>query len=192
LKNLYNRHGYLTRELMLEQNGALAGPSSYQSHFGSLMKAYKLVGYEPPSKRSLIVERNQATWTEQNLLAQRLSAMFPSHVLLSRRKQCERPLLKLDTGQIITILTCRSYKTPSGRTRWLVNRRQLHPDATLALIALYDVTNQSLSTFALCRTQDLPPTMCRFQKEGPVWSAAVKLPDLFTFYENAQRLSTNG
>jgi DNA invertase Pin-like site-specific DNA recombinase len=186
LKKLYSDNGRLSREIILNQG--IGGASTFGSRFGSLQSAYSLVGYEPARKRFLATASHSITWAELNSLANRICSIFPSRVQVCRSKQCESPLLKLDTGETMAILTCRSYSTNVNRLQWKACRKQIDATAPLVLMALFDRDNKSLATFFLVLSQSIPATFHKFRKDHPLIKTAVNLPDLFTLYESAQIL----
>jgi DNA invertase Pin-like site-specific DNA recombinase len=186
LRKIYKANGRITRKLML--HSPVAGPSTYQSRFGSLKEAYKRVGYEAPLKTWLANAGHTVTWNAETDLASRICSIFPSRVTVSRNKDCERPVLKLDTGECISILTCRSSRTKSGHPRWITYPHQISAKACLVLIAMFDSANRELASFAIIRTKDIPPATSKVRKDGPLMKKARKIPDLFYFYEAAQIL----
>ena len=186
LKELYRKHGKITRKLML--NSRIGGPSTYSARFGSLINAYRLVGYEAPKRYVETVEHTRSTWAEEQSLANSICSIFPSRVTLLRRKECEAPILLLDTGTTVTIRTCRSYTLQTGRKQWKASIWQRRFDADLVLLALYDSVNSHLSTFYLTFKSCIPPGFYKFRKEHPVVKNAVRLKDLFRFYETALTL----
>jgi hypothetical protein len=60
LRNLLARHGYLTATL-IEQKKTMPAVQTYSNHFGSLLNAYKLIGYEydlhAPCSRQRLLRR---------------------------------------------------------------------------------------------------------------------------------------
>jgi DNA invertase Pin-like site-specific DNA recombinase len=50
LRTIWREHGYLTQELLSGIKGA-PSPNSYCIHFGSISRAYQLIGYEPDPAR---------------------------------------------------------------------------------------------------------------------------------------------
>jgi DNA invertase Pin-like site-specific DNA recombinase len=189
LKTLYQKHGHLNRDLMLHSK--VGGPSTYASRFGSLIEAYRQVGYEPPKATVLSNDAQRATWAEVQSLATRICAMFPSLITITRSKECEHPTLRMNTGETISIRTCRAQQSPSGRPLWRASTWQRRSSANLVLLSLFNSTNRELITFYLVRSSLIPERFYKFRKEHPLLKRAAKLPDLFRFYDTAQELLRN-
>lgn len=186
LKDLYTRHGKLNRNLML--HSAVGGPSTYASRFGSLIEAYRRVDYEASRHTVLSNEMQRDSWVAIETLASQICSIFPSRVSVSRNKSCEHPLLRLDNGATVSIRTCRSYETQNPRPQWRASAWQRQHRSDLVLLALFDSTNRHFRTFYLVRSTLIPARFYKFRKEHPLLKSALKLPDLFRFYDAARSL----
>jgi hypothetical protein len=86
LRRALIRHGYLNHKLVKE-SADLPDPASYAYHFGSLGRAYALVGYVPEGRQATMIKRKTrwATPDEADILAGQADARFSDgHVSRSR------------------------------------------------------------------------------------------------------------
>lgn len=130
LEKLLKRHGSLSG-LIIDEASDCPSSSAFQTRFGSLLRAYSLVGYTPERDYSY-VEANQ-----------RLRAMHPDVVrstiegiaALGASASLDESGLLLVNGEFsVSIVVVRCFRTPAGSLRWKVRLdRGLDPDITVAV-----------------------------------------------------------
>lgn len=77
LRDAFIRHGYLSHKLV-KQSADLPDPASYAYRFGSLARAYALVGYVPEGRQATMIRRKTrwATPREADMLVAQASSRF--------------------------------------------------------------------------------------------------------------------
>jgi DNA invertase Pin-like site-specific DNA recombinase len=95
-------------------------PSTYRLRFGSLRRAYELVGYGKPEDFGLSLDIRRRTQALREQLINQLQATFPEEVRILGRGGRQRSLLQLD-GFTISVRTARSDQTATGILKWIVD-----------------------------------------------------------------------
>lgn len=138
LKAVLDQHGTLSAALIDNTDG-MPGSSSYQSRFGSLVKAYQAIGYVP-DRDYRYIEVNQHLRTLRppfvDDVAQKLEEMGAT---ISRREGTGQLLINGEYTAEIVFTRCS--QTPAGTLHWLINLdHESTPDITV--VVRMDSTNQ--------------------------------------------------
>jgi hypothetical protein len=131
LRSLYQGRGYLSGVLIDETDG-MPSSSVYSHRFGSLVRAYSLVGFAP--------DRDYA-YLEINKLLRRLHPEIMQRTeadIVALGAQVERDpatdLLRINEEFTASIVLSRCWRTPAGSRRWKVRLdTSLCPDITVAV-----------------------------------------------------------
>ncbi len=202
LEIILERHTRLSDEELLdrlralcERTGALSGfiidetegmPSStiYRSRFGSLVRAYQLVGYEP--------ERDYA-FIEINRALRRLHPQIVADVVASLERvggdveqEPNSDILLLNREITVSIILARCISRSAG-ARWQVHlERGLLPDITVAV--RMDPTNESALDYYLLPSVDMAARRLRLSEDNGIWLDAYRFDTLEYFFGIAQRV----
>jgi hypothetical protein len=103
LRAIWAERGRLSSMLIRKTRGATP-PASYRQRFGSLMEAYRLIGYDVPIAE--LVETRRRIQTMRLELLQRLQQMFPGELKVCSRGGRTRNWLQLRTGAKISVRIC--------------------------------------------------------------------------------------
>jgi len=143
MKKILERHGMLTHRLVGQR---------YYTRFGSLMKAYELVGYQPRPK---VLKRNETERKMRHLrkgLYAKLKDLFPDRVrFLSFPCQKIGPIVEIDGCCRLGVHLCRTVYKHSRERGWLLPLRQCHKHLP-ALVCTVDPSHSKLLEFYV-----LPP-----------------------------------
>ena len=132
LRRLYENKGTLTG-LIIDQTGDMPTVSTYVQRFGSLLKAYELIGFRP--------ERD-IEFLEVN---RRLRRLHPEIIERTQRTLAEvggdvwrdpkTDLLHLNQELIVSLVLARCQNLPNGHRRWRIrfDPAGYAPDITLAI-----------------------------------------------------------
>lgn len=117
LRYLHERQGWLSG-IVIDEQEDMPSSNAYQHRFGSLLRAYKLIGYTPDRDYGYI-EINR-----------RLRALYAETVEDTIRKirdlgasihrEVSSDLLYLYNELTVSIIICRCMQTPSGAFRWKI------------------------------------------------------------------------
>ena len=184
LKALYVECGRLSG-LIIDQvpNGPPA--TLYASRFGSLIRAYELVGYRPP-------------WGTEHLeINRRLRQLHPEIVSRTEHtigqlgghitRDPMTDLLTLNDELVISLVLARCQTTANGHQRWRIrfDPAKLDPDITVA-IRLDAANTQELDYYLLPRL-DLPEQEIRVSNKNSADFECFRFDDLNFFYGMSER-----
>jgi DNA invertase Pin-like site-specific DNA recombinase len=177
LRRLLQREGRLSGSLIARSYG-ISSPSTYTKRFGSLQRAYELIGYGRAEQFGPIDGRRRTQALRRELI-EKLVRSFPEELSIINRGGRWRPQMQLKGGTIISVLVAPSFKLHSGSVRWKIRPApgELH---RATLLARLDSASRSFLDFHVLPSIDrLRP----FQiKECDSWlKRGVDLPDLNQF-----------
>jgi DNA invertase Pin-like site-specific DNA recombinase len=147
LKTLLAREGRLSISL-IENSPGLASVSAYAKRFGSVRKAYELIGHGSPEQFSLMDGRCR-TVAMRDQLVQRIEVMFPTEISVTRKSGRFRTMLRVQNGSLVSVLLASSVRTrKKGMIRWRV--QPVPPECKfVTLLARLDESNLSFLDFHL-------------------------------------------
>jgi len=188
LRSLLAREGRLSLQLIKESE-EVPSPSAYRGRFGSLRKAYELIGYGRPDDFGPIDLRRKTQALREELLA-RIQAMFPTDVSIVKRGGRWRSHLRLKGGLTVVVLACRSIRTEGNLLKW-----QVDPVARerryVTLIALFDESNENFKEFYIvARLERL--TRFYVSKGNGLLKRCKQLKSLSQFCETANGVGQRG
>jgi hypothetical protein len=138
MKKILEKHGKLTCRLIGQR---------YYTQFGSLMKAYRLVGYKPRPK---VIKRNDTLAKMQQLresLYVTLKASFPDRIrFLCFPCQKIAPVIEIDGCYRLGVHLCRTSRKRSREHGWLLPLRKCHKHLP-ALVCTVDPSHSKLLEF---------------------------------------------
>jgi hypothetical protein len=177
LRTLLASKGRLSLSL-IKNSLEVPSPSTYRHRFGSLRRAYELIGYGHPDQFGPIDLRRRTQTMRDNLVAQ-LAAMFSAEVSIARRGGRCRSRLRLRNGLMVSVLVARSVKSWKDTVRWQIDPVQ-HERRCVTLLARLDRENRSFLDFHVLPSIDRPR---RFHiRMSDAWlNRGVRLRDLSSF-----------
>jgi hypothetical protein len=183
LTSLLGKKGALSG-LIIDEVEDMPSSSAYRSRFGSLVRAYQLVGYDP-RRDYRYVETNRA-----------LRAMFPEIVAetIANIEQAGgtvqtdpgTDLFTINDEFTASIVIVRCLHTPAGRLRWKVRFESgLQPDITVAV--RMDGSNQSILDYYLLPRIDMTAHKLRLAEENGVPLDAYRFDSLDPLFDLCAR-----
>jgi hypothetical protein len=143
LRSLLAAKGRLSASIIEGCENA-ASISTYRERFGSLQRAYELIGYGSPEQYGPTELRRRTQAMRDRLVAQ-IAAMFPDDVSVFRRGGRWRPRLKLRNRSMVSVLVVRSTKRCRA-VRWQVQPVR-HECRFVTLIARLNTSNDAFLDF---------------------------------------------
>jgi hypothetical protein len=131
LRHLFEAQGQLSG-LIIDETDHLPSSSAYRHRFGSLLRAYHLVGYTP---------RRDYHYLEINRALRRLYPEMIDEIVTSLRqagatvgRSAESDLLDVNGEFSLSVVIARCRETPAGALRWRLRfDAGLRPDITIAV-----------------------------------------------------------
>ena len=174
LKKLLAQKGRLSLRLLKEFPDA-PSPSTYRLRFGSLRKAYELIGYGRADQFGSIDLRRRTQALREELIA-RMAALFPNDVSVVRRGGRWRSRLRLRKHLTVSVLIARSIRAWKETVRWQVDPVQ-HERRYVTLLARLGEGNQCFLDYHVLPSIDRPRRF-HIRYADPWLSRGLELNDL--------------
>jgi len=179
LRNLFESHGRLSG-LIIDETEDLPSSSAYRSRFGSLLRAYHLVGYTP---------RRDYRYIEINRVLRRLHPELIEEIVAgiiqaggSVHQEDETDLLEVNGEFAVSVIIARCRETPAGALRWRLRfDNGLDPDITVAV--RMDMGNRRPLDFYLFPKIDVASAQLRLAQENGLSLDAYCFETLDLLYE---------
>jgi DNA invertase Pin-like site-specific DNA recombinase len=143
LRSLLVQKGRLS--LTLIKDSDLPSPSTYAHRFGSMSRAYELIGYRSPRNSSMLDMRRRTQALREELIEQ-LVKLFPKELLIVQRATRWRRRLRLRTGRHISVLVARATRPWKDEIRWQVDPVS-HEGRLVTLLVRLDIHNKTIQDF---------------------------------------------
>jgi len=126
---------------LIKHSSNIPSPSTYQHRFGSLRRAYELIGYGHPDQFGHFELRRRTQALRGELIAKIVST-FPNEISVVRRGGRWRSRLRFSDGLIVSVLVARSMRTRTDSLRWLIGPVQ-DERKFITLLSRLDASNSS-------------------------------------------------
>jgi DNA invertase Pin-like site-specific DNA recombinase len=148
LRVLLKSQGRLTLQIIKESLGT-PSPSTYRKRFGSLRRAYAMIGYGSPDQFGRIDLRQKTIALREELIQKIVSASegAVSVVKLSGRW---RSRLRMPGGRVVSLVVVRAVRVWKNAVRWIVDRHQ-DEKKFVTLIARLNERNDGFLDFHVFR-----------------------------------------
>ena len=153
LRRLYAEHGQISG-VLIDQSDALPSANMYRSRFGSLRRAYALIGYQTnfDHKRAEMNARLRAMYPEivQDTLAQ-IDAIGGAVTQAQ-----DTGLLNINNELAVSLVLSRCQTSGDGKFRWRVRFDPERFNADLSLVVRLNHYNEAALDYYLLPWLDLP------------------------------------
>jgi DNA invertase Pin-like site-specific DNA recombinase len=180
LRSLLAAEGRLSLQI-IKRSPHVPSPSVYRGRFGSLRRAYALIGYGLPEDFGPIDLRRRTQALREKLVIQ-IQGLFPE-VSIIRHGGRWRSLLQLD-GFPISVRTARSVKTATGILKWIVDAAPRDRDFVTLLARLTPANDEILDLYML---RDFRKLRFSLTQEDKWLTNGIRLTDLTEFCDIARR-----
>jgi DNA invertase Pin-like site-specific DNA recombinase len=185
LRQILAQHGRISGLLIDEKDDA---PSSaaFRHRFGSLVRAYQLIGYTPDTDLSFIEVNRFLRQKHPEVVQEVISQLATLGVQVERNPAND--LLILDRELVVSLVLSRCLQTPAGSHRWLVRFEESHrPDITI--VARMDESNHSIRDYYLFPALDQAAQRLRLAECNNALLDTYRFDDLGFFYSLTERIS---
>jgi len=131
LRGLVNQHGRISGILIDETDG-MPSSAAFRHRFGSLISAYRLIGYDPEIDYGFIEINRRLRQQHADIVALVIQKMQE----LGANVRCdeETELLHVNGELRVSLVLCRHTTTATGSSRWVIRLDAgLKPDITIAV-----------------------------------------------------------
>ena len=183
LQVLLKQHGRING-FIIDEADDLPSSTAFRHRFGSLVSAYRLIGYDPEIDYSFIEINRKLRKQHPEIVAlvvRQIQALGAVATLDEKTG-----LLHLNQELRVSIVLCRHISTDAGASRWLVRLDEgLKPDITIA--ARMDPTNEGIRDYYLLPAIDMTWENLRLAEENGVYLDVYRFETLDYFLGMAKR-----
>jgi DNA invertase Pin-like site-specific DNA recombinase len=184
LRGLLNQHGRISG-IIIDEAESLPSSTAFRHRFGSLVAAYRLIGYTPGIDYSFIETNRKLRAQQPEIVA---SVIRQVQELGATAGWDEKTgLLNLNNELRVSIVLCRHTSTAAGSSRWVVRLDAgLKPDITVAV--RMDATNEGIRDYYLLPGIDMTWENLRMAEDNGVYLDAYRFGTLDYFLGMAERV----
>jgi len=184
LREVLRQHGRISGMIIDEAEG-LPSSAAFQHRFGSLVTAYRLIGYDPGIDYSFIETNRKLRKQHPEIVALVIRRVQELGAVATWDAKTE--LLHLNGELRVSIVLCRHITTPGGASRWVVRLDAgLKPDITIAV--RMDATNEGVRDYYLLPGLDMTWENLRMAEENGIYLDAYRFENLDYFAGMAERV----
>jgi DNA invertase Pin-like site-specific DNA recombinase len=184
LRTLLKMHGRISGILIDEAEG-LPSSTAFSHRFGTLVNAYRLIGYDPGIDYSFIEENRRLRKRHPELVAevvQNISDLGAAAVW-----NHETELLDVNGEMRVAIVLCRHTETGAGSSRWLIRLDASgRPDITIAV--RMDATNEGIRDYYILPALDMTWENLRVAEANGIHLDTYRFDTLEAFFGMAERV----
>ncbi|MES0881790.1 recombinase family protein [Roseibium sp. SCP14] len=185
LKRVYERTGVLSG-LIIDETEECPSSKAYRHRFGGLLRAYKLIGYNP-GRDYRYIEINRALRRRYpEAISEAINGIEDAGGWVRRDEITD--ILTINEEFTVSVTINRCFQTSAGSLRWKVRLdRGLLPDLTIAIRMNAD--NTSARDYLILPTFDMDVEVLRLGEHNGIWFDAYQFESLGPLFEMAERLS---
>ena len=184
LDGLLKRHGLLSG-IIIDEAEDVPSSSSYRTRFGSLLRAYSLVGYQP-MRDYQYVEINRELRRIHPGMVQDVIRGFDA--VGASVEKSDDDLLIINGQFSLSVLIARCQRNPSGSLRWQIRfDASLMPDITVAI--RMDASNHEASDYCIFPRLDRLGSALRLAEENGLMLDAYRFDSLDLLFGLGERYS---
>lgn len=185
LQKLLQDRGYLSG-LIIDETESLPSSSAYQNRFGSLLRAYELVGFSPDRDYRYIEINRALRRMHPHIVTEAIAGIEASGGSVNQDPSTD--LLTVNGEFTASIVVVRCQMTAAGSLRWQIRFDVgLWPDITVAV--RMDGPNQNALDYYLLPRIDMTAPRLRLAEDNGVSLDAYRFPTLDAFFGLATRAS---
>ncbi len=185
LKEVFEAQGFLSG-LVIDESDSLPSSSAYRSRFGSLLRAYELVGFKPDRDYRYIEINRRLRELHPNIVAETIAGIEAAGGKVSRHPRTD--LLTINGEFTASLVIVRCSETNAGSLRWNIRfDMSLKPDITIAVrmdrpnqrpldYYLLPSLDMTLPRIRLAEHNGLSLDAYRFETLDPLFEMAVHVP----------------
>jgi hypothetical protein len=184
LRGVLKKHGRICG-MLIDEADDLPSSAAFSHRFGSLVSAYRLIGYEPGIDYSFIEINRKLRIEHPKIVASVTQQIGNLGAVAAWDDQTH--LLHLNNELRVSIVLCRHLMTSGGSSRWIIRLDEgLKPDITVAV--RMDATNEGVRDYYLLPAIDMTWENLRVAEENGVYLDAYRFETLDYFLGMAERI----
>ncbi len=183
LRGILAQHGMLSG-LLIDEREEMPSSSAYRHRFGSLLRAYELIGYEPDRDYRYIEINRALRRSHPQIVAGIIVGVVRNGGTAVQDMDSE--LLSINGEFTASVVIARCYETPAGALRWRIRLDTgLVPDITIAV--RMDEVNEAPLDYYVLPSIDMAVPRLRLAEQNGLSLDAYRFDNLDFFYSLAGR-----
>jgi DNA invertase Pin-like site-specific DNA recombinase len=185
LRDALDTHGFLSG-IVINEASAIPSSGAYQSRFGSLLRAYKLVGFTPNRDYRYIEINKRLRRIHAEIVEGTIGRI--EQIGGQVRHDTKTGILTINHEFSASVVLARSTQTSAGAYRWKIRLDTgLIPDITV--VVRMDQTNETPLDYYLLPTADMTLAKLRLSQSNGLSLDAYRFDDLAQFFAMWERTS---
>ncbi|OYW87378.1 MAG: recombinase family protein [Sphingobium sp. 32-64-5] len=185
LRGLYEHQGLLSG-LIIDECEAMPSSSAYSSRFGSLLRAYSLVGFRPDRDYRYIEINRLLRNLHADVLDEILNGFRDTGSEIQRENRTDRLIVNDEFSVSVVVVRCTS--TPTGLLRWKL-RFDTSLVTDITIVVRMDSANRAPLDFYLFPRLDIASDRLKLAEENGLSLDAYRFENLDYLYEIAAPVS---
>ncbi|MEP2758523.1 MAG: recombinase family protein [Hyphomicrobiales bacterium] len=185
LRNALETHGFLSG-IVINEATTLPSSGAYQSRFGSLLRAYKLVGFTPDRDYRYIEINKRLRKLHSGIIRETVDGIeqIGGHI----QQDAKSGLLTINHEFSASVVIARCTQTGAGAYRWNIRLDTGRlPDITV--VVRMDQANETPLDYYLLPTADMTLPKLRLSENNGLSLDAYRYDDLTHFFTMCERTS---
>ena len=185
LRALLKQHGRISG-ILIDEAEDLPSSTAFSHRFGTLLNAYRLIGYDPGIDFSFIEENRRLRKRYTEIVA----SVVKQITALGGTAEWDKAthLLHVNQELRVSIVLCRHTMTTAGSSRWLIRLDAgLKPDITIAV--RMDATNEGVRDYYLLPSMDMTWENLRVAEANGIYLDTYRCDTLDYFYSLTERIN---
>lgn len=184
LSQIFAQRGFLSG-LIIDEAEDCPSSSSFRSRFGSLLRAYTLVGFSPDRDYRYLEINRRLRAIHPDIVTGIIGGIEQAGGIVARDPETE--LLRINGEFSVSITIARCFQTAAGSNRWKVRLdEKLRPDITVAV--RMDVDNEIAKDYYLLPALDMREAALRLADYNGLSIDSYRFDTLDYFYRLTARV----
>ena len=188
LRSLLQTSGRLNARL-INESPLTPSSSSYINRFGSLRRAYELIGYTRKDTFAVRRRSNQAVNKVYQTLFDRLRRLFPNIRTTHVSPRARPKTLRFSTGLTVALAVCHTERTLRGEKRWRFESRHAQRSGLVTLLCFSMSNGVEMDFFMVLPSASHIPVVSLLKEKDERLSSGQRLTSLRDFRRVAHQIS---
>lgn len=184
LRSLLDLHGRLSG-ILIDEREDLPSSSAFRHRFGSLVRAYSLIGYTPAIDYGFIEDNRSIRRMHPEIVREVIRELVETGATVECAPDSE--LLRINGEFTVSIVLCRHTTTSCGSSRWAIRLDAgLRPDITIAV--RLEAGNQSIRDYYFLPSLDMTWERLRMREANGIELDGYQFDSLRFLFRMARRI----
>jgi DNA invertase Pin-like site-specific DNA recombinase len=187
LRALLKTSGRLNARL-INQSSSTPSCTAYEKRFGSLLRAYALIGYHRTDTLKLRKLSSLNITRIFRVVYDRLRRLFPDLKAVHESVRARPKTLRFSSGLRVAIAVCPADRTLGGKKRWRFESTHAQRSGLVTLLCFCNSANNGISHYLVIPTSSHIPVIAMMKEKDERLATAGRLSDLRDFRRVAHSL----